>query len=448
MKIALVVHQFFPESKAGTEVLTLSVAHELQRRGHQPEVLTGAKSYAGAISQRYEYEGVSVERFTDDGRTKLPAWNPVTAEYNNPFVARYFHDYLGRVQPDLVHFFHLQRASASMITVCRQMGIPAVYTATDFWPVCPLTQLQLPNGSICHGPDERADNCIHHRVQVTRRIAFRTLRWIPRPLFSAAIRKFESWFPSTRLSWWISAARERAAFLRRELGELDRILVPTEHMKQLLMENGFPADRLQVLSYGTETETLTWRVRTVTDIFRVGFVGTMAEHKGAHILVEALRSIPSGQNIQLSLYGNLDESPGYRRRLLELAGKDSRIVFAGSFSTDVLGPVVDSFDVLVVPSMWIENTPLIVHAAQASGCPVIGSDVAGIREIIQHERNGLLFPMGSVAALRQLLLRLNSQPELLTRLSRESRPIKSIKQHGSELLAIYSEILARRGVAA
>lgn len=448
LKISLVVHQFFPESEAGTEVLALSVAHELGRRGHEIQVLTGSKRYAPIPSHRYEYEGVPVECFNDDGRNTVRAWNPVAAEYCNDSLVPYFRDYLARVQPDIVHFFHLQRVSASMIAVCNQQGISTVYTPTDFWPVCPFVQLQLPDGSICLGPDQYSDNCLHHRLQMTGRGTLRTAGWLPKSLFRTAVRTLESQLPSSNLASWVDAGRRRAGFLRAELGKLDRILAPTEHLKHVLAENCFSLDRLQVMPYGIETHALTWRLRAGSNCLRVGFIGTLREHKGAHILVGALRSIPGGQNIQLKVYGDLRESSEYGEGLLQAAGGDSRILFASTFSRHELGAVLDSMDVLVVPSTWIENTPLVLHAAQASGCPVIGSDVSGIKELIEHDRNGLLFPRGNVTVLGQLLQQLASDPGLLSRLSFESRAIKGIKQYGDELLSIYSEILASRGVAA
>jgi glycosyltransferase involved in cell wall biosynthesis len=52
-----------------------------------------------------------------------------------------------------------------------------------------------------------------------------------------------------------------------------------------------------------------------------------------------------------------------------------------------------------VPSLWYENTPFSALEALQVGLPVVGSDLGGIAEIVQHEHNGLLFPAGDAAAL-------------------------------------------------
>ena len=56
-------------------------------------------------------------------------------------------------------------------------------------------------------------------------------------------------------------------------------------------------------------------------------------------------------------------------------------------------------DVLVVPSIWYENAPLVVYSALAAGVPVVATDLGGLSETIVHGRNGLLFEPGNPAAL-------------------------------------------------
>ena len=51
----------------------------------------------------------------------------------------------------------------------------------------------------------------------------------------------------------------------------------------------------------------------------------------------------------------------------------------------------DSFDVLVVPSIWLENSPLVVHEAFMFGVPVIGSRIGGTADLIQDGINGFLY---------------------------------------------------------
>ena len=64
-----------------------------------------------------------------------------------------------------------------------------------------------------------------------------------------------------------------------------------------------------------------------------------------------------------------------------------------------IGDVFSELDVLVVPSVWYENTPLAIYSAQEAGCPVIASNLGGMSEVIKHEKNGLLFEAGDFVGL-------------------------------------------------
>ncbi|MBK6371631.1 MAG: glycosyltransferase [Flavobacteriales bacterium] len=63
--------------------------------------------------------------------------------------------------------------------------------------------------------------------------------------------------------------------------------------------------------------------------------------------------------------------------------------------------VFNRVDCIVVPSIWMENSPLVIHEAQACGIPVITAEAGGMAEYVQHQVNGLLSSMRSVEDLRE-----------------------------------------------
>ena len=89
---------------------------------------------------------------------------------------------------------------------------------------------------------------------------------------------------------------------------------------------------------------------------------------------------------------------------------------------------------LVVPSLWYENTPLVLYSAQAAACPVVASGVPGLAAVIEHDDNGLLFESGSSPKLAQQLTRLMNEEGLLRRLSANARTPKSTEKYVEELL--------------
>src|SRR5205823_3691626 len=112
---------------------------------------------SGNETSDFEYEGVRVHVIEEPLRLKN---NCFDHEYWNPNIGAHFEQLLRDFAPDLVHSFHLQNLSASLIEACKNNGLPIVCSTTDFWFVCPVVQLKRPDGAVCRGPEKGASNCL------------------------------------------------------------------------------------------------------------------------------------------------------------------------------------------------------------------------------------------------------------------------------------------------
>lgn len=451
MKILLTTHVFLPEHSAGTEVLAFNTAKELQRQGHEVEVCTGYLAKAGlADFQRfdtYEYEGIQVSRFFHYPAPMGGQDNVVEAEYNNIFFARWFRSYLVRFKPDIVHFFHLGLLSASTIDVCYELGIPMVMTPTDFWLICPNNQLRLPDNSLCRGPEKNSVNCIKHAVSNTQSPFLASIfnRLPGRGVASMIWAAHHGVLFWSRFAPMVRALSLRASFLRKRMNMLDRVIVPTHLMEKMLVSNGLDRGKVVFSRFGVRPTPPEAYVEDVAGRVRIGFIGGLSEHKGAHLLISAIRLLPDGLPLELKIYGKSDDYPKYFERLMLLANADQRIHFCGTFPNEIIGKVFAELDVLVVPSIWYENTPLVIYSAQAAGCPVIASNLGGMSEVVQHERNGLLFEVGDIAGLASMLERVIRDRGLLQRLAGSAQKPKPIADYVVELQSIYEGVLQERG---
>ena len=61
-------------------------------------------------------------------------------------------------------------------------------------------------------------------------------------------------------------------------------------------------------------------------------------------------------------------------------------------------------DVVLVPSIWWENSPLVIQEALRNGVPILCSDIGGMAEKVRDGIDGMHFPMGNPVALAQRLL--------------------------------------------
>lgn len=448
MRILLTTHVFLPDYAAGTEVLTLDTAKELQRLGHYVEICTGYPFQKDLPDSRrfdtYEYMGLHVHRFHHGAVAMGNQTNVVEAEYNNLFFAQWFREYLQRFKPDIVHFFHLGLLSGSAIDVCQELDIPMVMTPTDFWLVCPNNQLRLPDNSSCAGPDNQGVNCLKHAVSNAQspyitRIFNRLPGNIVAKLITGAKRGL---FDMTSYGPMVRALSQRASFLRDRMNKLDKVVAPTQLMARTLVDNGLETGKVIYSRYGIRDANPVLRQHNWEGGLRIGFIGGISEHKGAHVLIEAVKSreIPW----KLEIYGNYELYPDYFTKLQQLADRDSRIHFCGTFPNDRIKSILANIDVLVVPSLWQENTPLVIYSAQSARCPVVASDVGGIAEVIEHEVNGLLFEPGNSSQLAHALERLALDRALLHRLSIHAIKPKSIEDYVKELEIIYHEIFEER----
>jgi len=450
MRVLLTVHQFLPNHAAGTEILTFKVAKELQKCGHEVEVFTGYPAPTPMEESerfdRYVYEGITIHRFY---YASIPLGNQdniIEAEYNNLFFADYFRQYLIKSKPDIVHFFHLSKLSASAIDVCVELGIPKVMTTTDFWLVCPTNQLRLPDGGLCNGPDLSSVNCLRHIVEISQSSKTHSrLSSLPDWLVTLLIWIIKNkLLPKQWFSDYVSALVNRQQFMKNRMNKLDRVLVPTRLMQNILQNNGLSPSLISYQPYGLDIENIVPdNSKGEIKELRVGFIGTIFEHKGTHLLIEAVKNLLPELAIELKIYGKLEEFPEYVARLHEIAKDDARIKFCGTFPNQKIGRIFAELDVLVVPSIWYENTPLVIYSAQAAGCPVIATDLGGMSEVIHHEVNGLLFEKGNIIQLTNAILRLYEDRAFLKSLAMSSVKPKSIQEYVIELEAMYYELLSK-----
>jgi glycosyltransferase involved in cell wall biosynthesis len=310
-----------------------------------------------------------------------------------------------------------------------------------------LIQLRLPDGSLCEGPTAFAANCVRHVVEVSQPAELTSrLRVLPNAAVAAGVVAIQNGLlPERWYSPLVRALAGRPEFIRQRLNMVDRILAPTHLMESMLTRNGIHRSRIAYVPYGVELA----HIRRDTEKgrgekLRVGFIGTIVEHKGPALLIEAVRSLPADVPIALDIYGNTSEFPDFGAKLREMAGNDSRIAFKGTFPNDQIGNVFNTLDCLVVPSLWYENTPLVIYSAMASGCPVVATNLGGMSEAVTHNVNGMLFEKGNVAQLATHLRRLAEDRPFVQSLSARTKIPKSIPQYADDLERVYDEIRAGR----
>ncbi|MFO0985210.1 MAG: glycosyltransferase [Planctomycetota bacterium] len=180
------------------------------------------------------------------------------------------------------------------------------------------------------------------------------------------------------------------------------------------------------------------RARRAGEPLTLGYLGSIAQHKGLHVLIDAFTRVLGP--LRLRIHGREEDYPDYARDRRYQASRDPRISFHGAFKTDELGQVLSDIDVLVVPSLWFENTPFVMLEAIAAQKPVIASNLGGLSELCAGGRGGATFPAGDAAALAAIIARLLQSPGELEQWRAGLPEVKTLARNYGELRALYEEL--------
>jgi glycosyltransferase involved in cell wall biosynthesis len=233
------------------------------------------------------------------------------------------------------------------------------------------------------------------------------------------------------------------------LASCEHVLVPSTLMWRTFGELGFATQHFQLCPYGIALDGLSeqlprqpWGGRQQRQL-RIGFIGTFNRAKGAHVLLEALDLLGPAAPLSVVLYGNPSDDQAYAAQLRHLADPLQQVRWGGVFESEQVFAVLAQLDLLVVPSLWRENAPLIVLQALASGLPLLLSDVEGMADQVQSGTNALLFPPGNSRALAALIQQLEANPQRLAALVNQGGSPRTISDYSDQLEQLYAQLLQR-----
>lgn len=450
MRILLTTHAFLPGSVAGVEVYTARLATALLDLGHTVRVLTAVHDLA-AVPHSVRRRKIGLLDVVEIVNTH--AEGTLEATYRNGAIDRVLDELVQDFRPDVLHAQHLLNLSSGLLRSASSRRIPSVLTLHDYWLSCPRDGLRMrADGELCASVDHGAcASCLADSPYLPPPLQRGAMRAIRLAGLGRLLHLSRRVWPRTTLRI-LSALRHpspdrlarlsadldlRDDHLKERVATADAILAPTRFARDRAIEWGVPQDRVRVLSLGAITGPT--QRRAAAPRRRFAYLGTVAPHKGLHVLLEAVMGLEN-RDWSLDIFGNAGIDPGYTARLRTLARDDGRIRFPGSVPPSQHERLWPSIDVLVLPSLWWENSPLAVLEALAAGIPVIASRTGGIPEILPPEAGALVSP-GDTSGLRAVLEEVLEGRLLAGPL--DPLPLKTAHEGAVELSALYAEAVAR-----
>jgi monofunctional chorismate mutase len=234
--------------------------------------------------------------------------------------------------------------------------------------------------------------------------------------------------------------------MRRLADEVDLFLAPSAFLRQKYVEHGFPAEKIVVVENGLDVDKLAQvpEVDALPDPPvrpHFGFLGSLAWQKGVHVLIEAFNRLD--ERASLTIYGSERTFPDYVAELKRLA-RHPNIRFAGLLDPQQVGGALRRMDCLVVPSLWYENSPLVIQEAFGVGVPVVASRLGALPEKVKDGSTGRLFTAGSVDDLTAVLQDLVAHPQMLAGMAERIVPAPSMTVHAAYLEQVYQSMLVEK----
>ena len=434
MRVLHAIHDFLPRHRAGSELYAEALGREQQKR-HEVAVLCAEYDDLRKHGSVVEREHAGLPVFEIVNRWEFPSF---AESYASPVVGAALGRVLDSYRPDVLHVHNLLNLSFDLPALARARGIATVATLHDFTLVCASggQRVHLAESHVCVEIEPaRCARCFAtspfwHQMKGTP----------PRP------RGF--WQRVTGQGAGIAHAPEasdieaRLARARQAAEAIQILVAPSQALADDLRRFGFP-DRIRVADNGTPALAAAPRAPRAPGLPRVGFVGTLAWHKGVHVLVDALHHLPEG-SCEVLLFGDLTTFPDYVARL-RASAEGRPVHFRGGFRPQDAGAVYAEIDILVVPSLWPENSPLVIHEAFQAGVPIVAARTGGVPALLGEGRHGLLYDPESSAALAEALGELLRDPARAEALVRDRAPVRTLAADAAGWDELYAEA---RGVTA
>lgn len=420
MKILQVVHNDPFSGQGGTELYTRGLALSLSER-HEVYVFCRISDSALKDYQvrKTNHGPVTVYSLNNT----LEGCHSFKMLYQNDEIDRKFAEVLDEIRPDLVHIQHLAFLSIGLIGKAKDKGIPVVFTLHDYWLICPKWQLFKPDCNSCleaYGGNfsEECSVCLGDMLNIKPNDL--RLFFIIRKIFSPAVVRFlrraYSLFSRNKAGKARAAKElsERVFEIKNALNCVNVFLAPSHYLRDCFIKFGIPSKKISYSPFGLKGHFPGIARKTPSKKIRFGFIGTLLPAKGPHVLIEAFNGIKD-ENAELKIYGDLRVYAGYEDYLprIKKSLKNRNIQLMGRFEHKDIERIFNEIDVLIVPSLWQENRPLVIEEAFLSLTPVIASRIGGIPELVKDGLNGFLSDPADEKSLRGKIVEMVKNPAVI-----------------------------------
>lgn len=344
------------------------------------------------------------------------------------FLTRHVEAFVRAFEPDIVHFQHTQFMGYDLIRAVHNAAPHAglVYTLHEYLPIC------------------------HRDGQMLRTVD-------DKPCLESSPQRCHECFPHIAPQTFFLRKR----FIQSQMAMVDLFIAPSKFLRDRYVDWGLDPAKVRVEEYGRQpvSRRADPSPRRFPD--RFAFFGQLSKYKGVDLAVRAMALVAGDDDVKgavkggtrhvarpkphLYLHGaNLDiQREEYQREVKELLDRATNVTLVGKYKPEDQPEIMSEIDWVVVPSIWWENSPLVIQEAFMYGRPVICADIGGMAEKVKDGVNGLHFRAGNARSLADVISRAAADRDLWAKLSAAPAPDYSMVRHAAILRELYTSIGSR-----
>jgi len=363
LKILMTTTFYPPHHIGGDAMHVYYLANELAKLGHEIHIIYNIEAYRlkrGSPKENSDFpnnENVHVYPM----KSPLGIVTPILSHtFGVPYpVQTKILTFIKRINPDVVHHHNI---SGFGPFIFRADAPKVLYTAHDYWLICPMNNMLLPDGCECN----KDANCF----------------------LCSLLRKR----PPQLWRYWTD--------INNSLTKVDTIIAPSKFMKSKLKKFGIECPISVIYNFVPDIDNKDLRDLIVDGPYFL-FVGILEQHKGILQLVETFLKVKDKINAKLVIAGSGSlESKIWQ--MIQHHKVEDKIVLLGKISTRRLFNLYSNALATIIPSVWPENNPLVALESISAGAPVITSNKGGLPEITSNIDKDLIFD--TFGQLQKILL--------------------------------------------
>lgn len=465
MRILQINHQFPPFSRQGSELHCWQLSKSLAATDEVSVFhLSEIPDKKPRRIDRSNSDGCKIYHGIDGGHYAR------VANWTNPILQRQFRSVLDECRPEIIHFHNYLSLGDDLPTIAKKSGAAVVYTLHDYGLACPNHLLLRTDGSICSKsngnffqdccpvsiralggkpkPNSKAPWIRKHIPPLSRWQVFANQQANPivRALLKSALAIPKAIYGNPQTASFEEKKNFYLEHSKRIFQDVDMFISPSKFLLEKYVACGLDQAKVNFIRYGMRPMEAITRTPSQDGKLRFGFIGAFHAHKGLEILLEAFRGL--GDRAHLHIHGSCFGGPvaeSYWNRITQNAPEGFH--FFGAYKNEDLERILSTLDVVIVPSIWFENSPFTIQEAFQSGAPVITSNIGGMAELVRNGIDGLHFQVGDTQDLKRCMLSMIENPKRIESMRANLPVLPDLQAQVAIVREKYKQLLARTAQA-